>query len=128
MDNATLAMMRRTVQAYMASPILILDPTSTADRYGKTTTTYSPAGSYSGQLSSVTGQEQRLLNGLVDGGIERRETAKLKLPWGTAITAAQVVQTADGKRWNIAHVATLETLGAAVVVLLTFREVVPSER
>ena len=122
MDQATQVMMRRAVKAFMQTPVQLLTSSSVIDRYGQATQTYTTVATLFGQLSSVSGQEQRLLNNLADGGTERRETAKLKLPWGTAITAGQFVEV-GGKRWNVAHVSAAETLGVAVKALLTFQEV-----
>ena len=126
LDAVTQAMMRRTVTAYMTSTVRVLTPSTETDRYGKATSTYTTAATLKGQLSGVSGQEQRLLNSLVDGGVERREAAKLKLPWGTVLSNGQVVEV-GGKRWNVAHVSGRETLGVAVKVLLTFREIATDE-
>lgn len=127
MLNTSLAQMRRLGQQYLLGEYELLDATRSLDKYGRETLTYSVAATLKGQLSQVSGQERKLLTAIVGSGIERLETGRLALPWGTAASADQYVRRkGTSKVWNIRHVATDEDLGAYVVALLT-REVTDVE-
>lgn len=119
---ADLAILRAAVTAYMTTPVTVETPQTSTDRYGKTITTYTTAYSTTGELSSLNGREQQLLDNLSDQGTVRSRSTKLRLPYGTVLTAGQVVQSA-GERWNVTYIDTGGTLGVAVEALLTWREI-----
>lgn len=117
-DPKTLATMRAAASQYLLSAVEVLSVATTHDRFGRETVTYTVDATHRGQLSAITGAERELLTAMTADGVLRTRTARLALPWGTAITEGQAVRVA-GETWNIAAVIANETLGAHVVALLT---------
>lgn len=119
---ADLAGMRAAAQALLQPGFSISNVSRSLDRYGRESISYTVASTVAGLLESTSGSERALLAAQVDGGVLKAESARLKVPHGTAVTTAQVVRSPDGRSWNVAHVNT-DSLAAFTVALLTLQEV-----
>jgi hypothetical protein len=118
---ADLRGMRSSAGRLLRGGFSIHDVTRTLDRYGKATFSYPLLAEVRALLEATSGSERSLLATFTDDGVLRVESARLKLPYGTAITTEQVVRTPDGRTWDVAHIGS-DSLAAFSVVLLTLRE------
>jgi hypothetical protein len=119
LDAATQKTMRTVLrQHFMPEVIEVYNVATTLNDFGEATYTRTLALTVSGQHQELTGNERTLLSTLVDAGLENIEGIKVILPYGTAITVAQDVKTADGTFWHVAFVSRTKTYNAAVEVML----------
>lgn len=116
--NPALKLMRAEIKKFFIDTVSIYSVAITYDAFGKPTRTRTLQTTLKGQIADVSGKEQDLISALLNEGTDKIETAKLVLPYGTAVNVDHEVDTADGKTWKIVHANTSHTLTTGVEVLL----------
>lgn len=126
-DAKTMAMMRATVPNYYGTSLAIQNVAEALDSFGRATASYTTTLSTTGQVAAVSGQLQKLVDGLRTQGLLKTQTAVLSLTWGTVIAVGQVVDI-GGIKWNVVHVDTVATLGVQVLAIITTHGVIAGDR
>jgi hypothetical protein len=129
LDAKTLAAMRAIVPEYYGTTVQVQNAVEVLDAFGKATTVYQNAtpDPVQGQVSGISGQAQKLVDGLRTQGLLKTRTAMLSLTWGTDLSVGQVVLI-SGTRWNVVHVDGQATLGTQVLAIITTHDILSEDR
>ncbi len=110
--------LRSEVRKFMPDTVSINSVVISRDRYGNESKVYTVLSTPKAKIYDTSGSEKQLIAALVNEGTDTIETAKLDLPYGTAITTENEILTSDGKYWQVVSTNTTQTFTAITQALL----------
>jgi head-tail adaptor len=122
-DPKMLVTMRAAVRCYMLDAVTIGTISTTHDRYGASTESFSASETLLAQLRQPRATETQLLDELRHQGALTTETLVVALPFGTSLTSATRIRTADDRLWRVVHVKPDPALAAHTECVITLETV-----